>query len=150
VEVLAFPLTAELCDPVVGQWKDNLGVEVYWHGLTWAEHMDRVFSAPPPIFEMGWSADYPDPDNFLRVAVQLHTAWHDQHYFEAIELARRTLDQPERMKLYGQAQRTLAQEVPLLPLTYDRLHLLIKPWVKQFTVSALGNTFWKDVVLEPH
>jgi ABC-type oligopeptide transport system substrate-binding subunit len=52
--------------------------------------------------------------------------------------------------LYAQAQRLLAEEVPLLPLSYSRLHLLVKPWVKRYPVSAIGQVFWKDVVLEPH
>jgi hypothetical protein len=38
----------------------------------------------------------------------------------------------------------------LLPLFYSRTHLLLKPWVKRYPISALGEFFWKDVVIEPH
>ena len=37
-----------------------------------------------------------------------------------------------------------------MPLTYGRLHLLVKPWVKKFPLSAVKAWFWKDVVVEPH
>jgi hypothetical protein len=31
------------------------------------------------------------------------------------------------------------------------MHLLIKPWIKNFTIPAIKNPgFWKDVVIEPH
>ena len=37
-----------------------------------------------------------------------------------------------------------------MPLTYDQGHLLIKPWVKQYPISALESTYWKDVIIKPH
>jgi ABC-type transport system substrate-binding protein len=135
---------------VVGLWKDNLGVEVHWHSLPWAEYLDRTYKAPPPVYVMGWLGDYPDPDNFLRVAVQLHSAWRHERYIEAIEQARCSSDQAQRMALYAQAERILAEEVPLLPLGYQRSHLLIKPWVKRYPISAVGGAFWKDVIIDPH
>jgi oligopeptide transport system substrate-binding protein len=150
VEMLARPPVPERVDPLVGQWNTNLGVEVVWYSLALAEHLDRVYSAPPPIYFMGWVCDYPDPDSYLRVAVSRYSAWHHARYFETIESARRTLDQQARMELYGQAQRILAEEVPILPLHYDRWHGRIKPWVKQYPKSVLGPAFWRDVVLEPH
>jgi ABC-type oligopeptide transport system substrate-binding subunit len=68
-----------------------------------------------------------------------------------VETAKRTLDQGERLRLYEQAQRILLDEVPILPVTYAREHLLVKPWVKRFPTSAIWHyTFWKDVILEPH
>lgn len=40
------------------------------------------------------------------------------------------MDQEERMKLYRRADQILIEAAALLPLTYGRLHLLVKPWVK--------------------
>ena len=39
---------------------------------------------------------------------------------------------------------------PSLPLSYGRLHLLVKPWVTKYPTSAMACSFWKDVVIEPH
>jgi oligopeptide transport system substrate-binding protein len=150
VRMLTFLVRPEYWDPLVGQWKENLGVAIRWDSVGWGEILDRVQDAPPHIFFMGWVGDYPDPDNYLRVAVQLFSTWRHQPYLDAIEQARRTLNQAERLALYAQAQRILTEEVPVLPLGYDRSHLLVKPWVKRYPISALGRTFWKDVILEPH
>jgi oligopeptide transport system substrate-binding protein len=152
VEMLAPAHRPDLWDSIVGQWHDNLGVAIRPDDsiIAWAEYLDRVHNAPPHIYLNGWVGDYPDPDNYLRVAVQLHSAWHHPQYLEAVERARCTLDQAGRMDLYAQAQRILSEEVPILPLTYGRLHWLVKPWVRRYPVSASGGIFWKDVVLEAH
>jgi ABC-type oligopeptide transport system substrate-binding subunit len=86
----------------------------------------------------------------LRVGVQHHSVWRHEQYLEIIERARRLLDQEQRMELYAQAERILAEEVPILPVDYDRKHLLIKPWVKRYPMSATAALYWKDVVIEPH
>jgi ABC-type oligopeptide transport system substrate-binding subunit/class 3 adenylate cyclase len=132
------------------QWRENLGVEVRWSEMPWAEYIEVVHRDPPHLFGMSWAPEYPDPDNFLGVAVQLHTAWRPRHYLELMERARRSTDQVERMRLYAQVERLLAEEVPLLPLSYARLHVLLKPWVRRYPISVCGDVFWKDVILEPH
>jgi ABC-type oligopeptide transport system substrate-binding subunit len=67
-----------------------------------------------------------------------------------MEEARRVLDPDQRMKPYRQADRILVEEVALMPLSYGRLHLLVKPWVRKYSTSALGESFWKDVIIELH
>jgi ABC-type oligopeptide transport system substrate-binding subunit len=149
-EMLTFIPVPEYWDPLVAQWNDNLGVEIGWDSLEWAEYLDRVTNTPPRIYFMGWVSDYPDPDNYLRVALQHHSTWRHEQYLEIIERAKHALNQEERMELYAEAQRILAKEVPILPLGYDRTHLLVKPWVRRYPLSVIGGEFWKDVVLEVH
>jgi len=131
------------------QWRENLGVEILWEAMEWATYIDRVQVDPPHMFIMGWEADYPDPDNFLRVAVQLHSEWRNETFDELVEQARRVTEQRERMKLYGQAEEILVDEAPLMPLTYVRGHLLVKPWVRRYPKSAVRDC-WKDVIIESH
>jgi oligopeptide transport system substrate-binding protein len=150
VEMLAFPERPEIWSYLVSQWRTLLGVEVRWINTGWTEYRLRIRAAPPPIYFIGWLGDHPDPDNFLRVAVLLHTPWHHEPYVQVIEQARRTLDQKLRLELYGLAQRILVEEVPILPLTYAGECFLIQPWVKRYPQSAFGNVSWKDVVLETH
>ena len=100
----------------------------------------------------GWTADYPDPDTFLRLAIRDRSAqvWKNDEYTDLVERARRTLDHTERMQLYGQAQNLLIDEVPLLPLLYFRGHLLLKPWVTEYPLSPMRWDYFKDVVIEPN
>jgi ABC-type oligopeptide transport system substrate-binding subunit len=52
--------------------------------------------------------------------------------------------------MYQQADRILVEEAPILPLLYDRCHLLVKPWVIKFPISPIKWNFWKEVIIEPH
>jgi oligopeptide transport system substrate-binding protein len=133
------------------QWRENLGVEIAWEAVEWAEFMDRLDKAPPHMFLFAWAADYPDPDNYLGVCDGVRRIrWRNKAYDWLVEEARQVTDQGERMKMYAQADRILIEEAAIMPFTYGRLHLLVKPWVKKFPTSAIKWWFWKDVVIEPH
>jgi ABC-type oligopeptide transport system substrate-binding subunit/DNA-binding SARP family transcriptional activator len=133
------------------QWHQNLGVKVHWEILEISKLLRRLNQRPPHMFFLGWVADYPDPDSFLRAnLIRRYTGWQNPTYEELVEKARRTTEQAERMKLYGQADRILIEEAVLLPTFYGRTQLLVKPWVSRYPTSAMEKLFWKDVVLEPH
>ena len=112
----------------------------------------KRYELSPPVLALGlWVGDYPDPDCFLRVSVGLDTPdWNNETYEKLIETARRVTNQAERIQLYAQAERILAEEAPIIPLAYGRVHVLLKPWVKGYQLSTMKGQFWKDVVIEPH
>jgi ABC-type oligopeptide transport system substrate-binding subunit/DNA-binding SARP family transcriptional activator len=139
------------CQQLQTQWRENLGVVVSWETLELAKLLDRLRSGKlPNLYIMCWIADYPDPDNYLRVgALQYKKSWWNDTYAELVEKARQTTDQQVRLKLYEQADKLLVEEAVIMPLYYNRSHLLIKPWVSSYPTSALGNWFWADVVIDP-
>jgi ABC-type oligopeptide transport system substrate-binding subunit len=72
---------------------------------------------------MGWSADYPDPENFLRVGLENEgTGWRNEECDRLVREARRLLDQEERMALYQRADRILIREAPFLATRYGQSH----------------------------
>jgi oligopeptide transport system substrate-binding protein len=146
VHMLTWPRLERHTEHVQAQWRDNLGVEIPFGALEWAQYIEKVQNDPPQLCWMGWIADYPDPDSFLRVALGLHSAWRNETYDGLVEQARRVTDQAKRMNLYREADRILVEEVPIVPLSYERLPLLVKPWVRRFA----GWMAWKDVIIEPH
>jgi ABC-type oligopeptide transport system substrate-binding subunit len=50
--------------------------------------------------------------------------------------------------MYRDADRLLTQDAVLMPLSYMRQHLLVKPWVKNFRPGMLHFFFFKDVILD--
>ncbi len=134
------------------QWQENLGVEITWQPMEHGAFVERVSRESPSIFLARWIADYPDPDNFLRVGPAIWLpGWGNETYAGLVEEARRSMDQEKRMDLYKQADKILVEEAAIMPLNYVRLHLLIKPWVKKHATSATTTWwFWKDVIIEPH
>ncbi len=149
VEALAFvvdPIREYLRD----QWVRTLGVEIAWTPTTAGEMGDRVIMGKgrPPLWCSGAFYD-PVPEQILRVLSQV-IGWQDAAFADLLQAARRTPEQGRRIELYRQADRILIEEAPVLPLTYDRFHILVKPWVVQYPTSPLIRRFWKDVVIEPH
>ncbi len=133
------------------QWWENLGVEITREAMELAAYFDRVRNEPPRLFTTAWAADYPDPDNFLRVGFPWSSSeWPNEAYHRLVEEARRVTDQGERMKLYQQADSILVEEAAIMPLAYARTYLLLKPWVSKYPMSAVGRWLWKDVIIEPH
>ena len=123
-----------------------------WEILEWTAFLGRMGGAEPPhVYVWAWWADYPDPDNFLRVGFPwAPTGWRNEAYDRLVEEARRITDQRERMKLYGQADRILVKEAAIMPLACERMQRLVKPWVRSCPTSAIKWVSWKDVIIEPH
>jgi len=153
VEALAadVPAWASTTEYLQAQWLENLGVEITWKPMAWRDFLDTLSRETPHTWAMGWSADYPDPDSFLRASEWRVTGgWQNEVYDALVEGARRVMNQWERISMYEQAERIMAEEAPVLPLFYMRFHLLVKPWVRRYPTSPHKLWFWKDVIIEPH
>jgi ABC-type oligopeptide transport system substrate-binding subunit len=140
-----------LVEHLQAQWLENLGVEVTWKQTEFGTLLDALYEQTPHLWFMGWVADYPDPDSFLRASQwSISAGWQNDVYDQLVEDARRVADQEERIRMYQQADRILVEEAPILPLVYWRFHLLVKPWVRRYPTSPIKMRFWKDVIIEPH
>ncbi|MDH4209368.1 MAG: peptide ABC transporter substrate-binding protein, partial [Anaerolineae bacterium] len=132
-------------------WRENLGVDIRLEPWDSAQHPGRPGKKPRQMWITGWVADYPDPDNFLRASEwRLGTKWQNEAYDQLLEGARSLTDQAERVRMYQQADLMLVREAVVLPLFHARWHLLVKPWVRRYPTSPLRQSFWKDVIIEPH
>jgi ABC-type oligopeptide transport system substrate-binding subunit len=133
------------------QWRANLGVRIVWAMPDYARYRASILAGTPHLYRMSWVADYPDPDNFLRLALhQPYSRWHNDRFEQLLESARHMTDPAERLKFYQAADRLLMDEAGVIPLTYERNHGLLKPWVKRFPSSPIKTTYFKDIVIEPH
>jgi ABC-type oligopeptide transport system substrate-binding subunit/class 3 adenylate cyclase len=139
-------------DYLLAEWTANLGIEIERDCPDGGAFFERLAAERPELWLIAWTADYPDPDNFLRVGYPPpgDTGWRNDAYYRLIDQARRVTDQNERTEMYQQADRILIQEAALMPYAYGCCHLLVKPWVRRHPVSAPQFWFWKDVVIEPH
>jgi ABC-type oligopeptide transport system substrate-binding subunit len=151
VEIIIFPEAENQMEGKRLSWREALGVEIAYKKIPLIDIPERAKSEPFHMALQGWGADYPDPDNFLRVGFRKEMSGWDGVAFDGlVAKARRMLDQTQRLKLYQEADRILIEEAVVVPLIYDMTHLLVKPWVKRFPISPMQIWFLKDVVIEPH
>ena len=146
-----FGAAKELTDYLVAQWKTILGIDSTFDLLDFTVTDDHYEKNPPHMWLRGWSADYLDPDSFLRYGKwRPQSGWHNEKYQALVENARRTADQQERMVMYQQAEQMIKEEAPIIPLYYGRNHLLIKPWLHGLPASMITGNILKDIIIEPH
>jgi ABC-type oligopeptide transport system substrate-binding subunit len=131
------------------QWRENLGLNIKWELLPWRDYLEYLDVNRAHLFQFGWMADYPDPDSFLRTGnVQQRTLWQNETYNLLVEKARGILEQYERLRNYEEAEKIMAKEVPIIPLTYSRSNILVKPRVRKFPASSINQWLWKDVIMD--
>jgi ABC-type oligopeptide transport system substrate-binding subunit/class 3 adenylate cyclase len=127
-------------------WAQYLGIQIHLKMMVWGDFINHWRHTP--LFLLGWSADYPDPDSFLRVGVRrVASFWQHVGYDQLISNAACITDQVERLSLYRQADRILMEEAAIVPTFYNVGHYLVKSWVKNYIPSELH---FKNVIIEPH
>jgi oligopeptide transport system substrate-binding protein len=98
-----------------------------------------------------WIADYPDPDNFLRIGFGAYEkewiGWHNKDFESLLERANQNQEQVERMAFYQVADKILIEQAVVKPISYGRGHRLVKPWVKN--PLSLMKIIYKDVIIDP-
>jgi len=129
-------------------WNGDLNVEVAIEITDW-EDVIRTYLSRNANF-MGYLADYPDPDSFLRAGIgHVLARWKNDQYDQLVEEAQRTFDQGDRIRLYQEADKILIEEAAVIPIVYIQKHYLIKPWVK-IPKRGYEARYIKDIILEPH
>jgi len=126
------------------QWKEILGIESKWEFLEWRSFPKRLQTNRPMMSFYNWGADYPDPDNFLRLGLPKWTGWQHDAFDTLIEKSRRSMDQNERLTLLREADKILMEEALIIPLLYIGGVYLVKPWVRRYFPA------WKYIIIEPH
>jgi ABC-type oligopeptide transport system substrate-binding subunit/tRNA A-37 threonylcarbamoyl transferase component Bud32 len=133
---------------VIAQWS-KLGLSIHGEALAPREYEERLHQDPPALYAQGWVADYPDPDNFLRVALWAlpSTSW-NQEYHESVQTAATSAHPATRHTLYERAETILVQQAAVIPFLYGRFLTLLKPWVKTWPHSPVRSFFLKDAIVE--
>lgn len=117
--------------------EQNLGIKVQVQQTEWANFLKDLDAPNKPyqMFDLGWVADYPDPQNFLEVlfhskSAENHSGYSNSQVDALLEKARSEEDATERQKLYQQAEQAIIDEAPWVPLNYGVDYWLTKPYVK--------------------
>lgn len=139
-----------VAEKVQEQWQRHLGVAVEVKNREWKVFLKELAVSPPPVYRLGWGADFPDPDNFMNLftsySANNHTGWGDARYDELIERASRERDPRRRQQLYDEAQRILCErEAPIVPLFVTAVNLVVADRVRGFRPNAMDILMLDEV-----
>lgn len=128
---------------IQNELKKNLGLKVKLQPFdhkTFRAQLDlHVFG----FFTGSWSADYPDPDNFMSVFLSTagnnRTLWKNAIYDQKVLDARGLKDSKAREKIYFAAQKILLEDDTVIaPLYYEPNVALMRDRVKGLELNPLN------------
>ena len=128
---------------IIQEWQQNLGVEISVRQVEPENFLYNLKQEKDEMFELGWIADYPDPDNFLDIL--FHTG-SENNIFEysnpdldaLLDQAAIEQNMAVRLAMYQQAEQLVVDDAPCLPLFHGNNYILVKSYVKGYELSPLG------------
>lgn len=110
---------------IVDMWQANLGITVVIETAEIPRYRDAFAADPPHIYQLGWVADYKDPDNFLKDLFHSNSEanfghFNNPEFDRLVDRAAVQTDPEKRLLLYIQAEQILAeQEAGIIPLYHS-------------------------------
>jgi oligopeptide transport system substrate-binding protein len=137
-------------EAIAWMWQENLGIEVEIEVVAFATFLDELREGAFQAYEIGWVADYPDPENFLDLlfysdSVENHCAYSNPSVDQLLEEARVETDVDERLALYHEAEQAIVGDAAVLPLWFETSHYLVKPCVNGYSPAPMGIPILQDV-----
>ena len=137
---------------MIDAWEEELGVEVKVGLVDRHEYFYNLEETGAHLFNYGWVADYPDPENFLDVL--LHSSRDDARYvneeFDSlVEQARTERDWDVRLGLYQQAEQLLMDDAGIIPLYHTQDFVVVRPHVEGFRMLPVGQPDLTRLTLNP-
>ena len=139
-----------VAEAIQGMWKRNLGVLVRLDNQEWKVYLKKLKTDPPHIFRLGWGADYPDPDNFMKLFTSLSgnndTRWKNPRYDQLLDLAAREFDERKRKRLYDEAQKILCEtDLPITPLFTTTEYTVLSRRFAGLEYNSMARLVLRDV-----
>ncbi|MSQ26534.1 MAG: peptide ABC transporter substrate-binding protein [Dehalococcoidia bacterium] len=140
--------------------RTNLGVEVKVQQSEWAQFLGDVKRNPLQnkknkyqMYELGWSADYPDPQNFVDIlfyskSLDNNGSYSNPQVDRLIEQARGDPNPGDRSKKYQEAEQLLVSDAAVVPLYHGKHYQLVKPKVKGYKPAPMTISHYRYISVE--
>ncbi len=143
-----------LTEALIDMWRKNLGVEVTIRQIDPESYPYTIKQEKDQLFDIGWLADYPDPQNFLDLLFHGESGDNIGEYSNPeinarLETAREEMDSEIRLEMYREIEQMLVDDAACLPLYFNENYTLVKPYAKGFTGVPMTMPWLKYISLEP-
>ncbi len=147
------PSPGDVTAAILDMWKKNLGIEVTTRTpLDFSTFQKELQLGKFDMFIHGWVADYPDPEDFLdlkfyseRRVENRETRYKNLEVDRLLREARLEQDHEKRIKLYQQAEDLIMQDLPWIPLFYNKNTLVVNQQVKGYYPFPLVIPFLRYI-----
>jgi oligopeptide transport system substrate-binding protein len=130
-------------DAVLAGIQKELGISLTAEEMPFGEYSARLDTDTPQMWSLGWSADYPHPNDFLGLLLETGSpsnagGWSNTAFDDALDAAAATGDAAEQESHYVDAQRIVQDQVPVIPLRYGETWALSKDGLLGASQSGVG------------
>ena len=133
----------------------KLGITARIVSYDWGTYLKRQREQPDDmdLFQLGWTGDNGDPDNFLAVLFDglassaIRTQWHNETYHDLMLKGKQTVDQAQRTKIYEDALQLMFDECPVIPVAHSTVIWPTQKNVQNFKLHPTGSVRMKNVSL---
>jgi oligopeptide transport system substrate-binding protein len=133
-------------------WQKHLGIKVRIMQREWTTYLQKQYDADYDLCVAGWIGDYLDPTTFLEMWVtdggNNNTGWGSKVFEDLLIKAENTANVPTRMGILSEAEQTILEDTPVLPIYWYTTNYLIRPEVKNWNPLLLNNHPFKFVKIE--
>ncbi len=122
---------------------EEVGFTVEPIGAPWTpDFLDAAQSGGAPIYLLGWTGDFGDPDNFVGTFFQGEKpdwGFDDPELFALLDEAEAETDVDARTALYEEANRQIMDLLPGLPYANTEPAIALRPGIEGFVPSPVSN-----------
>lgn len=135
-------------------WKLHLGVTITVENIEPNFYLDQLYSGNHgQLFDGGWCADYPDPENFADVlfhtgSVQNNGGYSNPQLDALLDQARIEPNVTNRIAMYQQAEQMLVDDAAALFTVHYLSYQLVKPYVKGYSFTPIDVPIERYMWLE--
>ena len=134
----------------------KVGIRARIVSYEWGTYLKRQREQPEDmdLFQLGWTGDNGDPDNFLAVlfdgmaSSSIRTQWQNKEYHQLILDGKQTVNQAKRAEIYMKALRVFYDEVPAIAIAHSTVIWPTRNPVMDFKLHPTGSVRMKNVWLK--
>lgn len=122
----------------------SVGIPAALRPHPYGDYLKFVTAGNQELFRLGWIGFHPSPDAFLTPLFQTGlpdnlTGFSSPEVDRALKAARAEGDEARRHELYGQAEKAILDQLPVVPMVQLQFHTAVSARVEGLVMSAFGT-----------
>lgn len=135
------------------QWEEILGVKVIYERILWNAYFEALYRGDFMIGGLVWYPRYEHPCYFYDLLVYREhtirtTTWKNARYAQLIHKAKHNSDLNSCLTLLDQAEEILLEEMPIIPLFYQKFRYVKNPRLKGCILSNTNQIDFRAAYLQ--
>lgn len=137
-------------EAIQAHWKTELGIHVSITQMEWKVWLDVLKEGDYSLSIDGWNLNNAHRmlQLFVTGSLESYFLWSNNSFDQLFDEATKAITVDERFSKYDQLEKLLAEEVPMIPLSFGMRAQLKHPSVKGWHENPYDERFWKGTYLE--